>query len=134
MGNDKFNGDGDDNDDDIVDRNRNITNTTIIVEGNGNGDGKNDLPLRGEGEEKGHQRRGNLNFVDGAVDEMVLYPVRITFCTPLFRLKTYVIVVIPAAEKEDEIMVEGEVTIGNINSNNNGALLSPHLNAVERAL
>ncbi len=60
------------------------------------------------------------------IEERIFYPVRLTFCTPMFRMKSYVIAVIPEAN-------ETESKHRNQNRNNQ-KMVSPYSKAVDRAL
>ena len=60
------------------------------------------------------------------IQERIFYPVRLTFCTPMFRMKSYVIAVIP-----EEIEKENRHRDGN---ESDETILSPYSKAVDRAL
>lgn len=71
----------------------------------------------------GHQLLGEGKL---EIEEKILYPVRLTFCTPMFRMKSYVIAVIPGGE-------EWERRHGD-RSEGNATKTSPYSKAVDFAL
>jgi hypothetical protein len=108
--------------------------------------GKRDVNLLvGTGEGKGietkHKDKTKVEYCLGGqeniprgleIKEKIFYPVRITFCTPMFRMKSYVIAVIPE-ENVSEKGHEENRGIGN-ERNTDDAIVSPYSQAVDRAL
>ena len=108
--------------------------------------GKGDVNLLvGRGEGKGIETKhkdktkgeyclgGQENMPRGLeIKEKIFYPVRLTFCTPMFQIKSYVVAVIPE-ENESEKSHGENGRIGN-KRNTDEAIVSPYSQAVDRAL
>jgi hypothetical protein len=99
----------------------------------GRGEGKG-IGTKHKDKTKGeHCLGGQENMPRGLeIEKKIFFPVRLTFCTPMFRMKSYVIAVIPE-ENESEKSHGENGRIGN-KSNTDGAIVSPYSEAVDRAL
>jgi hypothetical protein len=122
--------------------------------GNGNRGGNNILPLgdnKDMEEERQNNDENNSNEDDSkknsipspqdrtiiGVQEDIFYPVRVTFCTPMFELKSYVIAVIPESEAV-AVAVAADTTMDEENQkqkeDKEGCGRRVYINAVKRAL
>ena len=123
--------------------------------GNENGNGKN----RDNHENTNNNENGNGNSIPSppqdrttiihGVQEDIFYPVRVTFCTPMFELKSYVIAVIPESEVVAVAVVAGttmegekqkqnedkeECGSGSLSSSSSSSSSSSYINAMKLAL